>query len=100
MRRYAVKILRGFIAFCLILLVLLIEDWQANRTSNAVMQPQYEQAPLEGRDFVYYTVQPGDSIYSIQKKFRVASEDSILKMNPELDPDRLPTTAEIKIPLQ
>lgn len=100
MRRNAVKILRGFIGFLLIMLVLVIEDWQSNRPPNTVIQPQYEQTPLENRDFVYYTLQPGDSLYSVQKKFRVATLDSIYKMNPDIDPEQLPPNAQIRIPLQ
>ena len=44
-----------------------------------------------------YTVQPGDSIYSIARRFNTSVAD-ILQLNPGLNPDRLFVGQQIRIP--
>ena len=94
------RFLRGFLAVFLLVLVLLA--WEQNRKTNqsGVIQPQYERSTLEGRDFVYYTVQPGDTLSMLEKKFRIPTRDAIQELNPELNPEDLPVNRQIKIPLQ
>ena len=94
------KFLRGFLAFVLFLLVVL--TWQQNRTpeDSEVMQPKYERSTLKGRDFIYYTIQPGDTLSLLERKFRIPDRDAIQELNPELNPEDLPVNRQIKIPLQ
>ncbi len=94
------KFLRGLLAFLLFLLVALA--WDQNRKTNQseVIQPKYERSTLEGRDFVYYTVQPGDTLSMLEKKFRIPSRNAIQELNPDVNPQDLPVNQQIKIPLQ
>ena len=94
------RFLRGFLGVFLLALVLLA--WEQNRQTNqsGVIQPQYERSTLEGRDFVYYTVQPGDTLSMLEKKFRIPTRDAIQELNPDLNPEDLPVNRQIKIPLQ
>lgn len=94
------RILRGFLGFALFVLVVLA--WEQNRAQSGgeVIVPEYERSTLKGRDFVYYTIQPGDTLSMLEKKFRIPDRDAIQKLNPELDPQDLPVNKQIKIPLQ
>ena len=56
-------------------------------------------APLEGRNFVFYVTQPGDTLRSLERKFRVADGNEILELNPGLPSDKLPAGRRIKIPI-
>lgn len=95
------KFLRGFLVFFLLLLVLSARSVQNQALHNReTAQLQKESLPLEGRDYVFYKVQAGDSLPGIARKFRVTSEDSILELNPGLKASRLPINQRIKIPLQ
>jgi FOG: LysM repeat len=95
------KFLRWFLVFFLLLLVLSARSVQNQAVHfREPAEPQREAASLEGRDYVYYTVQAGDSLAMLTRKFRVPSEDSILQFNPDLKGDRLPVNERIKIPLQ
>jgi LysM repeat protein len=58
-----------------------------------------EAPPLEGRNFVYYTVQPGDSLASVERRFRISSIEAILDLNPDLDSGRLQPGRRIRIPI-
>jgi hypothetical protein len=60
---------------------------------------RYEQTPIEGRNFVYYTVQNGETFSQVLRKFRVASARKVLDLNPDMDADHLPTGFRLKIPL-
>ena len=93
------KYLRFFLGLFLCLLILSFPRHKQH-THPTVAEPQFEQAPLEDRDYVFYTVQSEDTLTTVLRKFRVPSEDAILKLNPDLDPDRLPVNQQIKIPLQ
>ncbi len=68
--------------------------------SMPIARAIYDHTPLQGRDFVYYTIQAGDTLASLERKFRVPSERAIMSLNPDVDPDRLPVNHRIKIPLQ
>jgi LysM repeat protein len=94
------KFLRGFLGFLLFLLVAL--NWEQNRHRNEseVIQPQYERSTLEGRDFVYYTVQPGDTLSMLERKFRIPTREAIQNLNPDLNSEDLPVNKQIKIPLK
>ena len=94
------RFLRWSFAIMMILLLFVARDHQNKIRSPQIIQPNYEQTSLQGRDFIYYTIQPGDTISLIERKFRVISRESILSLNPEIDPDRLPVKRRIKIPLQ
>lgn len=56
-------------------------------------------APLEGRNFIFYVTRPGDTLGSLERKFRVADGNEILELNPGLPSDKLPTGHRIKIPI-
>jgi LysM repeat protein len=75
---------------------------QSARTADQkeVIQPHYERSTLEGRDFVYYTVQPGDTIEMLQRKFRIPKRETIEVLNMGLDTEKLPLNHQIKIPLK
>jgi len=94
------KFLRWFLGFLLFFLAVLA--WQENRVSNQgqVIRPKLERTTLEGRDFVYYTVQPGDTLASLERKFRIPGADGIQAMNPGLNVQKLPVNRQIKIPLR
>ena len=94
------KFLRGFLAFILFILVVLAWEQKRNTTERDVIVPKYERSTLEGRDFVYYTVQPGDTLSMLEKKFRIPHRDAIQELNPDVDPRDLPVNKQIKIPLQ
>ena len=93
---------RGFLGFVLLLLLAIPgKPFRQDPTpvlSVAVLQKNLK--PLDGRDYVYYTVQPGDSLSLLARKFRIASTASVLEMNPGLNEDRLPLNERIKIPLE
>jgi LysM repeat protein len=94
------KFFRGFLGF--ILIVLIVVAWEQNRQINRlqVIQPKYERSTLEGRDYVYYTIQPGDTLSVLEKKFRIPTRNAIQELNPDLDPGDLPVNKQIKIPLK
>ena len=94
------KFLRWFLGFILFMLTVLA--WQGMRSTHQkeVIQPKYERSTLEGRDFVYYTVQPGDTMDMIERKFRIPTREAIETLNPGLDPEKLPVNQQIKIPLR
>jgi LysM repeat protein len=92
------RFLRGLVIVGLLLLVVAGIDTSDDAT--AILQPQYERTSLPGRDFVYYTVQPDDSLNLVVRKFRVSSVEAILALNPQLEDDRLTAGDRIKIPLQ
>lgn len=93
------KFLRSVLIVALLLLIL--SGLKSADDTTGVLQPQYERASLPDRDFVYYTVQPGDSLGLIARKFRVSTSRAILAANPKLDDDeRLETGERIRIPLQ
>jgi LysM repeat protein len=94
------KFLRGFLAVILFILVALAWEQKRNSNDEEVIVPQYERSTLEGRDFVYYTVQPGDTLSMLEKKFRIPNRDAIQELNPNVDPRDLPVNKQIKIPLQ
>lgn len=94
------KFLRGFLAVILFVLLVLAWDQKRNTSDPDVLAPKYERSTLEGRDFVYYTVQPGDTLSMLEKKFRIPDQDAIQELNPDLDPRDLPVNKQIKIPLQ
>ncbi|MGH9858311.1 MAG: LysM peptidoglycan-binding domain-containing protein [Acidobacteriota bacterium] len=94
------KFLRGFLAFILFILVVLTWEHNRNTGDRDVIVPEYERSTLEGRDFVYYTVQPGDTLSMLEKKFRIPNRDAIQELNPDIDPRDLPVNKQIKIPLQ
>jgi hypothetical protein len=94
------KFLRGFLAFILFILVILAWEQKRNISDRDVIVPKYERSTLEGRDFVYYTVQPGDTLSMLEKKFRIPNRDAIQELNPDVDPRDLPVNKQIKIPLQ
>ena len=93
----ALRVLLGL----MLLILLLVAVPITNRDTRAVrsVAPQHNTSQLEGRDFVYYVIQPGDTMNSLEHKFRVASESRIVDLNPGLATDRLPTGHRIKIPL-
>jgi LysM domain-containing protein len=94
------KFLRWFLGF--ILLVLTLLAWQEGRSVHLkqVIEPKLERSTLEGRDFVYYTVQAGDTLDSLARKFRIPTADAIQAQNPGLNPAKLPVSKQIKIPLR
>ena len=94
------KFFRGFLSFLLLFLVVL--TWEQNRNSKdpEVIQPKYERSTLEGRDFIYYTIQPGDTLSMLERKFRIPNRNGIEELNPGLNPQDLPVNQQIKIPLQ
>jgi LysM domain len=95
------KFLRWFLVFFLFLLIFSarsIQNQAAHFRTEA--EPQREATSLEGRDYVFYTIQAGDTLEMVARKFRVPSEDSILEFNPDLKSNRLPVNQRIKIPLQ
>ena len=94
------KFIRGFLASILFILVVIAWEQKRNTTDPDVIVPKYERSTLEGRDFVYYTVQPGDTLSMLEKKFRIPHRDAIQELNPDLDPRDLPVNKQIKIPLQ
>ena len=95
------KFFRWFLGI-LLLLVIFSAQSEIRRNFRAMQPaiPLKETLPLEGRDFIYYTVQPGDTLTVLQKKFRVSSEDSILELNPDLNRDHPSPNHRIKIPMQ
>jgi hypothetical protein len=92
------KFLRGALAFFLCLLLLSFAS--RDKAEPTAANPEFDQAPLADRDFVFYTVQPGDTLQGVTRRFRVMSEDQILALNPHLDADKLPVNERIKIPLE
>ena len=93
--------LRWLLVILLFLMLLAVpHSGKHNGPSFQVAAIQYERAPLEGRDYVLYTVQVGDTMESLERRFRVPSMEAILKLNRDLDPDHLPIDEQIKIPLQ
>jgi LysM domain len=94
------KFLRGFLGFILFMLIVLTWEQNRNRNESEVIQPKYERSTLDGRDFVYYTVQPGDTLSMLEKKFRIPTREAIQDLNPDLNPEDLPVNRQIKIPLK
>ena len=94
------KFLRGFLGAILFVLLVLAWDQKRHTTDPDVLVPKYERSTLEGRDFVYYTVQAGDTLSMLEKKFRIPDQDAIQALNPDLNPRDLPVNKQIKIPLQ
>ncbi|MCI0603952.1 LysM peptidoglycan-binding domain-containing protein [bacterium] len=94
------KFFRGFLGFILFVLVALTWEQNRNRNESEVIQPQYERSTLEGRDFVYYTVQPGDTLSMLEKKFRIPTREAIRDLNPDINSEELPVNKQIKIPLK
>jgi LysM repeat protein len=94
------KFLRGFLGVLLFVLVALTWEQNRNRNESEVIQPQYERSTLEGRDFVYYTVQPGDTLSMLERKFRIPTREAIENLNPDLNSEDLPVNKQIKIPLK
>lgn len=94
------KFLRWFLGFILFMLTVLA--WQGLRSEGQkqVTLPKYERSTLEGRDFVFYTVQPGDTMDMLERKFRIPTRDAIETLNPGIDPQKLPVNHQIKIPLR
>ena len=92
--------LRWFLGFVLFLLTFLA--WQESRSvdSKQVIQPKLERSTMEGRDFVYYTVQGGDTLDSVARKFRIPDSEAILSLNPGMNRDQLPVNHQIRIPLR
>ncbi len=95
------KALRWLVGFFLLLLLFAYDGRSVQGRDPASLQPstRYEQTPIEGRNYVYYTVQPGDSFNIILRKFRIGSSQAVLDLNPGLNPDRLSPNERIKIPL-
>ena len=93
------RYLRVALGFFLFLLLLAFANHH-EETDFSPASAEFDQAPLAGRDYVFYTVQPGDTLQSVTRRFRVMSEDAILAINPDIDEDRLPVNERIKIPLQ
>lgn len=93
------KFLRGLLGLFLLLLVVSAERQPASTYSSAVVEAEKNQVPLQGRNYVYYTVQPGDTLALIERKFRIASPDKLLQLNPDLDSGKLDINSRIKIPL-
>ena len=94
------KFLRWFLGCVLFMLTFLA--WQENRSDDQrqVIQPKLERSTLDGRDFVYYTVQGGDTLDSVARKFRIPTQQAIESLNPGLNPQKLPVNHQIKIPLR
>ena len=94
------KFLRWFLGFILCTLTFLA--WQESRSvdQKQVVQPKLERSALEGRDFVYYTIQAGDTLDGLARKFRIPAREGILTINPGLNAGKLPVNQQIKIPLQ
>ena len=94
------KFLRWFLGLILLMLtVLALEDTRSSDRKE-VIQPRYERSALEGRDFVYYTVQPGDTIDILQRKFRIPTREAIETLNSGINGEKLPIHHQIKIPLR
>lgn len=93
------RILRWFLGFLLFILAFVALENRKATNSVEVVAPKYERTTLKGRDFVYYTVQPGDTLSMLERKFRIPARESILALNPGLNPDDLPVSKQIKIPL-
>jgi hypothetical protein len=94
------KFFRWFLGIVLLLVIFSAQsEIRQNFHPMQPALPQKENLLLEGRDFVYYTVQPGDTLGILRKKFRVPSEDSILQLNPEIKHDQLSPNQRIKIPI-
>jgi len=93
------KYLRWFLGFILIVLLILLYDYRRESRPLQMIEPRYESSMLEGRDYVYYTVQSGDTLPLLERKFRIPSQEAILELNPGIDPDNLPVNRQIKIPL-
>ena len=94
------KFLRWFLGFILLMLTLLA--WQEGRPADEsqVTQPKLERSTLEGRDFVYYTVQAGDTLDLLARKFRLPTPEAIESINPGLNAQKLPVSRQIRIPLR
>lgn len=84
----------------MLLLVLILAGNRATENGDPLEAERYERSPLPERDFVFYTVQPGDTLSMIERKFRTSSRETVLALNPDVDPDRLPAGKRMKIPLQ
>jgi LysM domain len=94
------KFLRWFLGFVLFGFAMLAWDQNRKNFNHVVIQPKYERSNLEGRDFVYYTVQSGDTLSTLEKKFRIPTRHAIQELNPDLNPEDLPVNRQIKIPLR
>ncbi len=96
------NILRALFAFFLVLLLFSYDrkgEQYAGVPAQLTASTRYQQTPIEGRNFVYYTVQPGDSFNLILRKFRIASGQAVLALNPGLSVEHLSANERIKIPL-
>jgi LysM repeat protein len=94
------KFLRWFLGFILLMLTVLALQGTRSSDRKEVIQPKYERSTLEGRDFVYYTVQPGDTLEMLQRKFRIPTREAIETLNAGLNNEKLPIHHQIKIPLR
>lgn len=94
------KFLRALLGLFLLLLLISAERQPASMYSSAAVEAEKNQDPLKGRNYVYYTVQSGDTLALIERKFRIASTDKLLQLNPNLDSGKLETNRRIKIPLE
>jgi hypothetical protein len=94
------KLLRALSCLFLLMLVISAERQPASMYSSAVVEAEKNQVPLQGRDYVFYTVQPGDTLTIVERKFRIVSTDKLLQLNPDLDSGKLPVNRQIKIPLE
>jgi LysM repeat protein len=94
--------LRGFSGFILLLLLALpAKPFRQNpEPIVSTVKSENDLQPLNDRNFVYYTIQPGDTLSLLARKFRIASSAAILDLNPGLNEDRLPVSERIKIPLE
>ena len=94
------RFLRWFLGLILLMLTVLALQGARSVDQKEVLQPKYERSTLEGRDFVYYTVQPGDTIEMLQRKFRIPTREAIEALNSGMDFQKLPINHQIKIPLR
>lgn len=93
--------LRWLMGIALIGLFILVKPPESPDTLQSVSaQLEFDDSPMEGRDYVYYVVQPGDTVYGLVQKFRISTEESILQMNPHLRSERLTANERIRIPLE
>src|SRR5262249_25888516 len=88
LRRRTVKFLRILLAIFFVVLLITAPRLQST-TSRQTVAGQQQAKPLQGRNFVYYTTQAGDTLSTLERKFRVSSQQAILDMNPGLNSEKL-----------